>query len=59
MASKKIISIKKSLQVKRNKTKQTKKPIVKDDQRTYINKWDKEQQEWARTFNHDDDLRKS
>jgi hypothetical protein len=53
MASKKIISIKKSRQVKRNKTKQTKKPIVKDDQRTYINKWDKEQQEWARTFNHE------
>tara|TARA_Y100001947_G_scaffold151359_1_gene151483 strand:- start:438 stop:629 length:192 start_codon:yes stop_codon:yes gene_type:complete len=58
MASKKRIFIKKSRRVKRNKAERNKKPIkpikliVKDDKQEYINKWDKEQQEWARTFNH-------
>tara|TARA_B100000953_G_scaffold179405_1_gene147824 strand:- start:269 stop:448 length:180 start_codon:yes stop_codon:yes gene_type:complete len=53
MPSKKRISIRKSQRVKRNKNERNKKPVIKkDDNREYINKWDKEQQEWARTFNH-------
>ena len=59
MASKKRIFIKKSQRVKRNKAERnkkpverSKKPVIKDDKQEYINKWDKEQQEWARTFNH-------
>ena len=53
MPSNKRISIRKSRKVKRNKNERNKKPVIKDDNREYINKWDKEQQEWARTFNHE------
>ena len=52
MSFKKRIFNKKPRRIKRNAGGRNKKPVIRDDKRTYINKWDKEQQEWARTFNH-------
>ena len=52
MSFKKRTFNKKPRRIKRNAGGRNKKPVIRDDNRTYINKWDKEQQEWARTFNH-------
>jgi hypothetical protein len=49
---------KKPRRIKRDAGGRNKRSITYNGvQREYINKWDKEQQEWARTFNHYDSTR--
>ena len=58
MTFKKRMFNKQPRRIKRDAGGRNKRPITYNGvQREYINKWDKEQQEWARTFNHYDSTR--
>ena len=54
MTFKKRMFNKQPRRIKRDAGGRNKRPTVNGVKREYINKWDREQHEWARTFNHYD-----
>ena len=53
MTFKKRMFNKQPRRIQRDAGARNKRPTINGYHREYINKWDREQHEWARTFNHD------